>query len=143
MNAIASTLDPRDAVPRPVNTNRGCLLLNASFEPLAVLPLKRAVRLLLDERAETVEVDGTRVIRSAADRLPCPAVIRLVRFVHVPRRLRRFRRLPWAFHPFAPFRRWRAFRISIWRNTLASCGSTLTSATIVAFSNPDFKRPMG
>ena len=71
------------------STNRGCLTLNASYEPLVVLPVQRAVRLVLDGRAELVEAHGTRVIRSAGREMPLPAVIRLVRFVYVPRRMRR------------------------------------------------------
>ena len=67
----------------------GCLALNASFEPLTIVPARRAVRLVLDRKAEILEVDDGRRFRSEHDSLPCPAVIRLVRYVHVPRRLRR------------------------------------------------------
>lgn len=67
----------------------GCLTLNASYEPLVILPVQRAVRLVLDGRAELVEAHGTRVIRSAGREMPMPAVIRLVRYVYVPRRMRR------------------------------------------------------
>jgi 5-methylcytosine-specific restriction endonuclease McrA len=72
--------------PRPI---RGCLALNASYEPLVMLPVQRAVRLVMDGRAELVEAHGSRVIRSAGRELPLPAVIRLVRYVYVPRRMRR------------------------------------------------------
>ncbi len=67
----------------------GCLALNASFEPLTILPVERALRLVIDRKAEILEVDGSRVFRSERDEHPCPLVIRLVRFVHVPRRFRR------------------------------------------------------
>lgn len=67
----------------------GCLALNASFEPLTIVPLRRAVRLVLDGKAEILEVDGSTRFRSERAALPCPTVIRLVRFVHVPRRFRR------------------------------------------------------
>ncbi|MEX0936041.1 MAG: HNH endonuclease [Gemmatimonadota bacterium] len=67
----------------------GCLALNASFEPLTLVPARRAVRLVLDRKAEILEVDEGRCFRSERDRLPCPTVIRLVRYVHVPRRFRR------------------------------------------------------
>lgn len=67
----------------------GCLALNASFEPLTMLPLRRALRLVIDRKAEILEVDPTRVFRSEKRELPCPSVIRLVRFVHVPRKFRR------------------------------------------------------
>ena len=67
----------------------GCLALNASYEPLTMLPLRRALRLVLDQKAEILEADESRRFRSASQELPCPVVIRLVRFVHVPRRFRR------------------------------------------------------
>ncbi len=67
----------------------GCLALNASFEPLTIVPSRRAVRLVLDGKAEILEVDGSRRFRSERRVLPCPAVIRLVSYVHVPRRFRR------------------------------------------------------
>jgi 5-methylcytosine-specific restriction endonuclease McrA len=67
----------------------GCLALNASFEPLTMVPVKRALRLVIDGKAEIVESDQTRTVRSARLTMPRPAVIRLTRFVHVPRRFRR------------------------------------------------------
>lgn len=67
----------------------GCLALNASFEPLTLVPQRRAIRLVLDRKAEILEVDAAKQFRSERDRLPCPTVIRLVRYVHVPRRFRR------------------------------------------------------
>ena len=65
------------------------LALNASYEPLTIVPARRAVRLVLDEKAEVLESDPDRVFRSASEHFPVPIVIRLVRFVHVPRRFRR------------------------------------------------------
>jgi 5-methylcytosine-specific restriction endonuclease McrA len=67
----------------------GCLALNASYEPLTILPIKRALRLVIDRKAELLEVDETRVFRSEKRDVPCPIVIRLVRYVHVPRKFRR------------------------------------------------------
>jgi 5-methylcytosine-specific restriction endonuclease McrA len=67
----------------------GCLALNASFEPLTMVPMRRALRLVLDGKAEIIEADAERVVRSERLTLPRPAVIRLVRFIHVPRRFRR------------------------------------------------------
>ena len=32
----------------------GCLALNASFEPLTIVPARRAVRLVLDGKAEII-----------------------------------------------------------------------------------------
>lgn len=67
----------------------GCLALNASFEPLTMVPMRRALRLVIDGKAEIIEADAGRVVRSERLTLPRPAVIRLTRFIHVPRRFRR------------------------------------------------------
>ena len=67
----------------------GCLALNASFEPLTMVPMRRAVRLVIDGKAEIVEADHGKMIHSERMTLPHPAVIRLTRFIHVPRKFRR------------------------------------------------------
>src|SRR5256714_2971696 len=67
----------------------GCLPRNASFEPLTMVPLRRALRLVIDGKAEIIEADADRVVRSERLTIPRPAVIRLMRFIHVPRRFRR------------------------------------------------------
>ncbi|HUX32652.1 MAG TPA: HNH endonuclease, partial [Gemmatimonadaceae bacterium] len=67
----------------------GCLALNASFEPLTMVPLKRALRLVIDGKAEIVEAEQGRVVRSERLTMPRPVVIRLTKFIHVPRRFRR------------------------------------------------------
>jgi len=67
----------------------GCLALNASFEPLTIVPSRRAVRLVLEGKAEILEVDDGKAFRSQWEVVPFPLVIRLVRFIHVPRRFRR------------------------------------------------------
>ena len=67
----------------------GCLALNASYEPLTMVPLRRALRLVIDGKAEIVEADTGMPVRPERQAFPRPAVIRLTRFVHVPRRFRR------------------------------------------------------
>lgn len=67
----------------------GCLALNASYEPLTMVPLHRALRLVIDGKAEIVEADRSRPVRSERLSLPRPAVIRLTRFIHVPPRFRK------------------------------------------------------
>ena len=67
----------------------GCLALNASFEPLTMVPMRRALRLVIDGKAEIVEADAGRMVRSERMSMPRPAVIRLTKFIHVPRRFRR------------------------------------------------------
>ena len=66
-----------------------CLALNASFEPLTMVPVRRALRLVIDGKAEIVEADAGAVMRSERLQIPRPSVIRLVKLVHVPRRFRR------------------------------------------------------
>jgi 5-methylcytosine-specific restriction endonuclease McrA len=66
-----------------------CLALNASFEPLTIVPARRAVRLVLEGKAEVLEEDDGRRFRSAHHSIPWPTVIRLARYVHVPYRFRR------------------------------------------------------
>ena len=58
------------------------LLLNASYEPLTVVSWKRAMTLVLAGRAEMVEQDGDRVVRSAGgSEFPLPNVVRLMKMV--------------------------------------------------------------
>jgi|SRR5215475_8801023 len=59
------------------------LVLNASYEPLCVVPLKRAVVLVLAEKAHVVEA-GDGVLRSERTSLPIPSVVRLTHYVRVP-----------------------------------------------------------
>src|SRR5215218_3280986 len=51
--------------------------------------MRRALRLVIDGKAEIVEAEHGRVVRSERLTMPRPAVIRLTRFIHVPRRFRR------------------------------------------------------
>lgn len=61
------------------------LLLNASFEPLRVLSLKRAVCLVLEDKAEVLEESDTP-FRSGNFEMGTPRVIRLKYFVQIPYR---------------------------------------------------------
>jgi 5-methylcytosine-specific restriction endonuclease McrA len=61
------------------------LLLNASYEPLAVLSVARAVTLLLGGRADAAS-DENVVLRSVSGPIQIPVVIRLQRYVNVPKR---------------------------------------------------------
>jgi 5-methylcytosine-specific restriction endonuclease McrA len=54
-----------------------------------MVPVRRALRLIIDGKAEIVEAETGRLVRSERLALPQPLVIRLTRFVHVPRRFRR------------------------------------------------------
>lgn len=61
------------------------LLLNASFEPLRVLSVKRAVCLVLEDKAEVVE-ESDAPFRSGSFQMFTPSVIRLKYFVQIPYR---------------------------------------------------------
>ena len=63
------------------------LVLNATYEPLCVVPIRRAVVLVLKEKAEIVHEDGG-ALHSERLSLPIPSVIRLKYFVKVPLRAR-------------------------------------------------------
>jgi 5-methylcytosine-specific restriction endonuclease McrA len=63
------------------------LVLNASHEPLAVVPSRRAVVLVLKEKAEIVVSNGV-VFHSEHIEIPAPTVVRLRYFVKVPYRAR-------------------------------------------------------
>jgi 5-methylcytosine-specific restriction endonuclease McrA len=59
------------------------LLLNASFEPLCVVSSRRAVVLVLKDKAEILHHNGAE-FRSERRAIPAPNVIRLMHFVRVP-----------------------------------------------------------
>jgi 5-methylcytosine-specific restriction endonuclease McrA len=63
----------------------GTLVLNASYEPLCVVPMRRAVVLVLAEKAFVVEA-GQGYLHSARTSVPVPQVVRLARYVRVPYR---------------------------------------------------------
>jgi 5-methylcytosine-specific restriction endonuclease McrA len=62
---------------------RSALVLNATYEPLSVVPARRAACLVLADKADVVEDDGT-FLHSASITLPTPVVIRLRYVVKVP-----------------------------------------------------------
>ena len=61
------------------------LVLNASYEPINFVSVKRAVVLLLKEKAELIEEAIERKLRAEQQVFPCPLVIRLVSYVTLPR----------------------------------------------------------
>jgi 5-methylcytosine-specific restriction endonuclease McrA len=63
------------------------LVLNASYEPLSVVPGRRAAVLVLAEKAELVHDTGD-VLRSERVTLALPSVVRLRHFVKIPFRRR-------------------------------------------------------
>lgn len=65
---------------------RRALVLNASYEPLSIVSSRRAVCLVLDEKAEVVEAAVDQVLHAASIAVPVPAVVRLRYMVKTPRR---------------------------------------------------------
>ena len=62
------------------------LVLNASFEPLNLISVKRAVILLLTDKV--VEQDIARQLHAERVAIDVPLVIRLVRYITIPRGMR-------------------------------------------------------
>lgn len=62
------------------------LVLNATYEPLSIVSVKRAIILLLKEKAEIIEAAECH-FRSEQLSLLVPLVIRLVYYVRIPCRL--------------------------------------------------------
>jgi 5-methylcytosine-specific restriction endonuclease McrA len=80
---------PPGSAPGAQHRRRGpergrVLVLNATFEPINVCTVRRAVVLLLKERAEAVEQNGA-VLHSERTTIARPLVIRLRSYVNVPR----------------------------------------------------------
>jgi 5-methylcytosine-specific restriction endonuclease McrA len=63
------------------------LVLNATFEPICVVSSRRALVLVLDEKAELLHATGFEY-RAARAAYPEPSVVRLAHYVRVPRQTR-------------------------------------------------------
>ena len=75
-------------VPAEVPVRR-VLLLNVTYEPLTTVGLRRAVCLVLGEKAEIVHHDtGGKLLHAATVEVVTPSVIRLRRYVRIPQRNR-------------------------------------------------------
>jgi 5-methylcytosine-specific restriction endonuclease McrA len=64
-------------------TTGATLLLNATYEPLCVVSSRRAIVLVLAEKAESVD-SAPEVVHAETLSLAVPVVVRLTRFVRVP-----------------------------------------------------------
>ena len=64
------------------------LVLNADYHPLKILPWQQAVLLVLEEKADLVTDYVGRLVRSAHESMPWPAVVRLRKFVKTRSRTR-------------------------------------------------------
>ena len=69
-------------MPSP-GTAGATLLLNATYEPLCVVSSRRAIVLVLAEKAEPVD-SAPDVVHAETVSQPVPVVVRLTRYVRVP-----------------------------------------------------------
>ena len=58
-----------------------CVVLNSTYEPIAVVPSKRALILILEGKAIVVEEHPTMVVRSPSTTLKVPIMVALKEFV--------------------------------------------------------------
>jgi 5-methylcytosine-specific restriction endonuclease McrA len=63
------------------------LVLNGTYEPLGVVPIRRAVLLVLARKAEILHANGA-LLRSERLAMPSPSVVRLRYVVRAPMRVR-------------------------------------------------------
>ncbi|HEY7401780.1 MAG TPA: HNH endonuclease [Actinomycetota bacterium] len=84
------------------------LVLNATDAPLAVVPARRAVVLVLKEKAEVVLSNGM-IFHAEKIQLEAPSIVRLRRFVRIP------------YRPRAPLTRRAVFARDDW--TCQYCGA--------------------
>ncbi len=61
------------------------LVLNAGYEPLAVVSFKRALALVMNQKATVVEVDSDNPVWGISTVFDRPSVILLSRYVRIPR----------------------------------------------------------
>ncbi|WP_456565156.1 HNH endonuclease [Blastococcus sp. SYSU D00695] len=79
----------RDPTPLPLapvparGTTAATLLLNATFEPLCVVSSRRAIVLVLADKAVSLD-SAADVVHAESVSLPVPVVVRLTRYVRVP-----------------------------------------------------------
>jgi len=82
---------PPGAIPpaarKPAIMQEPVLVLNATFEPINVTAVRRAMVLMIKGVAQAEEVNQTHV-HSASRALPVPSVIRLLAYRHIPQQTR-------------------------------------------------------
>jgi len=65
--------------------NSHVLVLNQSFQPMSITNARKAIILIFLGKAEIVERNG-EYIHSVSARFPLPSIVRLTRFIHVPKK---------------------------------------------------------
>ncbi len=62
------------------------LVLNQNYEPMTITNVKKAIVLVYLGKAELVEKYDSLVVRSITISLPLPSIVRLTRYISVPRK---------------------------------------------------------
>lgn len=60
------------------------LVLNAGYEPLAIVSFKRALVLVMHHKATVVEIDSSHPVMATSGSFDRPSVILLTRYVRIP-----------------------------------------------------------
>jgi 5-methylcytosine-specific restriction endonuclease McrA len=76
------------AVRKPPVMQEPVLVLNATFEPINITAVRRAMVLMLKGVAQAEEVAHQTHVHSATRTLPVPSVIRLLAYRHIPQQTR-------------------------------------------------------
>jgi 5-methylcytosine-specific restriction endonuclease McrA len=66
-----------------MESDQSVLLLNSTYEPLTVLPARRALKLLFAKKAHTVE-ESSQFLSTVRARIRVPSVIQIIYFVKKP-----------------------------------------------------------
>ena len=65
---------------------RNVLILNQNYEPMSVISARKAVILMYLGKVEIIERHPFWEIRSVSRSFPFPSIVRLVSYIHVPRK---------------------------------------------------------
>lgn len=82
-----TTMQRKESVLRTMSKSN-VIVLNASYEPLGVVPIHRAMLYIIKERAEVVKAFDGEVMRTSSGELPIPIAVRFTKMVKVPYRNR-------------------------------------------------------
>jgi len=83
-NSNANEVSDAPAFGNACTLSGHVLVLNQDYQALAVTSVQRATVLVLLQKADLVESDEHRFIRSATIRLPWPSIVRLRIYVRIP-----------------------------------------------------------
>src|ERR1700723_2743231 len=86
-DSVASSGHVKPPVSRPSVMQAPVLVLNATFEPINVTAVRRALVLMLKGVAQAEETNHTKV-HSTSKAIQVPSVIRLLSYRHIPQQSR-------------------------------------------------------